>query len=297
MDLSNLDRIVQEAVQQVVAQRELEQSVLLPASTTETVDPSACRGPVCGISTPNPPASNTPTQTSPKSVPFSKPEGPAILTLFSGAKEKWDVVSNAFVNWHQKGIHLDGIFSSNGKEIIGNAEIQRLGIRPVENPKDVWDLMYDLKRYSAVFLPSMSRNSAAKLALGITDNLYLNVTLAALAQHVPVYASDEGLLPTACIVCGNGVPGIQDVLKNYRNHLGTMGMRIASSEDTVSQISRIVLNITESGSNLISTLITESEAETIPGPVVKVSRGGLITPLAMDVLQRRGIEVVIVPKS
>jgi hypothetical protein len=172
-----------------------------------------------------------------------------------------------------------------------------LGIRPVENPKEIYEIMYDLKRYNAVFLPSMSRNSAAKLALGITDNTSLNVTIAALAQHVPTFASDEGLLPTACIVCGNGVPGIQEILTNYRNHLGMMGMKIGSAEDVVKQMTNIVLHITEGGPELISTLITEQEAEQLAGPLIKVSRGGLITPSALDVFQRRGIEVVIVPKS
>ncbi len=297
MDLKYLDRIVQDAVQQVMAQRELEQSMMLPPSPTETVYPNACKGPVCGFFNPSTQPSIASQSTPQPQATISKPNGPAILSLLSGAKEKWDVISSAFLDWRQKGIHLDGIFSSNGREIIGNEEIQRLGINPIENPKEIWNLMYDLKRYSAVFLPSMSRNSAAKLALGITDNLYLNVTIAALAQQVPVYATEEGLLPTACIVCGNNVPGIQDVLQNYRNHLGTMGMRIESAEETVQKITRIVLNITESGADLISTLITEEDAETLPGPVVKVSRGGLITPLALDVLQRRGIEVVIVPKQ
>lgn len=299
MDFKDLDRIVQQEVSKVLAQREIEQTIMLPPSHTETIDENACRGPVCGFSTPNESNSQPVKQQTQAAVqqPFPKPQGPAVLCLMSGAKEGWDVISNAFAEWKSKGIHIDAIFSSSGREIIGDDEIQRFGIRPVENPKEIYEIMYDLKRYNAVFCPSMSRNSAAKLALGITDNTSLNVTIAALAQNVPTFASDEGLLPTACIVCGNGVPGIQEVLSNYRNHLGKMGMRINSAADVVKQITNIVLHITEGGPELISTLITEHEAEQLEGPVIKVSRGGLITPLALDVLQRRGIEVVIVPKS
>lgn len=296
MDFKDLDKIVQEEVNRVLAQRELEQQIMLPPSHTETIDANACRGPVCGFTALSESSSNPQKQTrQPK--PFPKPQGPAILCLMSGAKERWDVLSQAFSEWHSKGIHVDAVFSSSGRDVIDSRELQSLGIRPVENPKEIYEIMYDLKRYNAVFLPSMSRNSAAKLALGITDNISLNVTIAALAQHVPTFASDEGLLPTACIVCGNNVPGIQEILANYRNHLGHMGLKIASAENVVKQITNLVLHITEGGMDLISTLITEYEAEQMSGPVIKVSRGGLITPSALDVFQRKGIEVVIVPKA
>jgi hypothetical protein len=121
MDFKDLDRIVQQEVSKVLAQREIEQQIMLPPSHTETIDENACRGPVCGFSSPSTTSSKNIQAV--KQQPFPKPQGPAILCLMSGAKERWDVLSNSFAEWNSKGIHLDAIFSSSGREIIGDSAV------------------------------------------------------------------------------------------------------------------------------------------------------------------------------
>ncbi|NPU98031.1 MAG: hypothetical protein HPY51_12555 [Candidatus Omnitrophica bacterium] len=299
MNSQDLERIIMEEVRKVLAEQDRARETALPPDSNETLDPFACQGPACTIPDPFP-ARTAPRQLKPAAPPAVPPpslEGPAVLLIFTGAKEKWDVLTQAFQNWREKGIGLDAVFSSSAHWVISPDETAALGIRAIDQPAELHKMMYHLSRYSAVFLPSFSRTHAAKLALGITDTVTLNLALSALAQKIPTYASTEGLDPTACIVCGNQVPGIQDVLNRYREQLATMGIKLLPAAEAVQAISRIVLNEVESGPDLIVSLVTEEDAARLKGPVVKAARGGLITPLAMELLQRRGIEVVIVPQK
>lgn len=289
MDFDQLERIVAEEVKKVLAERRRGEETLLPPNQSETLDAAACKGPSCTV-----PAS--PSQTASQSNTFL-PDQTAILVLFTGAREKWDVLTNAFKGWIDAGIRLDAVFSPSAQYIIPVDDLVSMGFRMVDQPAEISEIMYDMKRYAATFVPSVSRTHAAKLALAITDSVTLNLMLASLAHKVPTIASDDGLAPTACVVCGNHVPGIQEILAKYRDQLATMGMKLNPAEEAVKEVQNIVFNKVESGPDLITSLVTEEDAVKLKGPVVKVSRGGLITPLAMEYFNRQGIEVVIVPQK
>ncbi len=296
MDLKDIERIVLEEVQKVLAERQRNDSTMLPPNQNETLDPNACRGPVCSMpQNPQPPAPSS-TNRPPQPQPIQNPTA-SVLCVFTGAHEEWETITSAFASWREKGIALDAVFSRGAAELISSDELAALGVRSIDQPAELWQIIYDMGRYAAVFLPSVSRTHAAKLALGITDTVTLNLTLSALAQGVPTIASSDGLAPTACIVCGNNVPGIQEVLDKYREHLAKMGLKLLPAADAVKAIQRTAINKAESGPDLITTLVTEEDAAKLKGPVVKVARGGLLTPLAMESLYKRGIEVIIVPEN
>ncbi|MGI6455965.1 MAG: hypothetical protein ACOX5R_10165 [bacterium] len=302
MDYAQIERIVIEEVKKALAEMNREQASSLPPSQQETLDPNACRSGACTIptETPKEPKQNPTPQVQPKQNPVSsaptRPAGPTILTIFSGAREQWDLLAKGFQNWRREGISLDAVFSSSASEVISPQEIEQLGFRMIDRPAEIREIMHDMKRYTVLFLPSLSRTHAAKLALGITDNVTLNLSIAALAQKVPTYATTEGLSPTACMVCGNNVPGIQEVLDKYREQLARMGMKLCTTADAINEIHQVIFNKENSGPDLITTLITEEDAGKLKGPVVKVARGGLVTPLAWESFRMRGIEVVIVPQ-
>jgi len=303
MDNRELERIIYEEVQKA-----LEQHPSLPAFTplnyTDTVEGNNCQLSGCTIGndssepsfTTRQPASSNQAQSA-KPAPLPENEGPRVLALFSGANEAWETISQGFANWRDDHFILEAVYSSSAKEVLNMKEISQLGFREVSGKDEIRKMMYDMKRYAAVLLPSMSRTHAAKLALGITDSLTLNLSIAALAQGVPTFATNEGLDPTACIVCGNNVPGIQDMLDNYRNQLSKMGVRLGGAKETMDALYAVVRNKADSGPDLIKTLITEEDAAKLKGPVVKVARGGLVTPLAMEQFIKRGIEVQIVPQK
>ncbi len=300
MDIQEIERIVAEEVSKVIAERQRGEDTSFPADQNETLDSFACSGPSCSAPAspqPTPPPQNSTSPQEAKPVFQPPPDETAVLVLFTGAREEWDTLSQAFQTWRESGIRLDALFSESAKHVIPIQEVEALGFRMVDQPAELHEMIYDMDRYAATFIPSVSRTHAAKLALGITDNVTLNLMLTSLAQGVPTIATDEGLSPNACIVCGNNVPGIQDVLDKYRDQLATMGMKLLPANDAVKEIQTLLFNKAEGGSNLITTLITEEDAYKLKGPVVKVARGGLVTPLAMEYFNREGIEVIIVPPS
>ena len=290
MDLQLIERIIIEEVKKVLAERQRGENTILPPNQNETLDSFACKGPSCS-------ATATVESSLPESPAVPLTDGPAVLVMFTGAKEKWDVLTDAFTSWRNSGVRLDALFSHGAKEVISIEEVTSLGFRMIDKPAEIREIIFDFSRYAAIFLPSISRTHAAKLALGITDNLILNMSISALAQSMPVFATDDGLAPTGCVVCGNNVPGIQDVLDKYREHLAVMGLKLMPTEDCVKSVQQVVLNKAESGPDLIVSLVTEEDAANLKGPVVKAARGGLITPLAMELLNKRGIEVVVVPQK
>lgn len=232
-------------------------------------------------------------------APVEKSTGPKALLLFSGVREPWDLLCESIQTMRTEGVAIDAFLC--GEALIGikPPDLEALGARviPCGSP-EIEKLRDDMSAYSALMLPFMSRTCAAKMALGITDNDLLNLAYAALAHKLPTFASTEGLSPKSCIRFGNAIPGVQEILDNYRNQLSKMGMKLAPAKETFDEACRVILNKADSSSaDLVVDLVTEEEARKLKGPVVKVARGGLLTPLARENLIQRGIEIVIVPQS
>lgn len=206
MDYRELEKIILEEVQKALAEQNRSEQTLLPPSQTETLDVNACKGPSCSVPSVQytAPVVKTPNRPAPKAG------GPAVLLLFSCAKEKWDVIRAAFSAWDKEGIRLDAVVSQTACDIHNVDELASLGIQFIDQPAKIRSLMMDMSEYAAVFCPSMSRNFSSKLALGITDNAVLNLALSALAQKMPVFGTTDGMAPTGCVACGNNVPGIQE---------------------------------------------------------------------------------------
>lgn len=280
-----MERIIIEEVKKALSEKRGDET-LLPAPQTETLDANACKSPACSCAAePEQPCACPP-----------KGEGPAVLVVFTGAREPWQPNVEAFQKWTGEGVQIDAVFSPDAVGAFSIDELKALGIRLIDCVDEIQAMRQDMGRYAAVYMPSVCRNHAAKLALAITDDAALKITIAALAHKVPVIASSEGLDKDACIIFGNNVPGVQDVLDKYRMQLGTMGVKLLPACEALDKVFCTATNkANNESSELITFVITEEDAAKLSGPVVKASRGGLITPLAMESLVRRGIEVVIVP--
>lgn len=285
MNTSDLERIIIDEVMKALSEQRGDET-LLPAPQSETLDANACKSPACSCEAkPEDDCACPP-----------KADGPAVLVIFTGAREPWQPNVEAFQRWRSDGVQIDAVFSPDAVGAFSIDELSALGVRLIDRVDEIQAMRQDMGRYAAVYMPSVCRNHAAKLALAITDDAALKITIAALAHKVPVIASSEGLDKDACIIFGNNVPGVQDVLDKYRIQLGTMGVKLLPTCEALDKVLCTATNkANNESSELITFVITEEDAAKLNGPVVKAARGGLITPLAMESLIRRGIEVVIVP--
>lgn len=292
MDARALEQIIVEEIRKALASgpsssQPGENSYLDPGMIAEGCSPQGCRTRTDAPPAPKPKETDT----------LPAHEGPSALLLFSGVREPWLPLLEALSQWREEGISMDAILCADC-HAYPVANLQRAGVRVLSPlPPMVEQLATTDTPYSAIVIPSISRTCAAKTALGITDVPLLKMLYAGLARGIPTYASTEGMSPSACPSLGNGIPGVQDVLDQHRRQLGTMGIQLAPLPKTLEAAFTRIKNRADSDSNLIVDLITEEVAASLKGPVIKVARGGLVTPLARESLARRGIDIQIVPQS
>lgn len=289
MDARALERIIIEEVQKALAESgdSPGSNAYLDPDMSSSCTPQGCRT-----------ATDAPAAPSSKpSSGFPKHKDPAALMLFSGVREPWQPLIEEINAWHAQGIGVDALLCADCHAFPLD-DLRNAGVTILSPcPSMPVTLATKDHPYSAVVVPGMSRTCAAKSALGITDNLLLQLLYAGLSRGVPTYASTEGMDKNACATFGNALPGVQETLERYQNQLTTMGIRFGDLKQTMDAALKTITNQADSDSNLIMDLITEDVAATLDGPVIKVARGGLVTPLAQEHFAKRGIEIQIVPQS
>ena len=203
--------------------------------------------------------------------------------------------------WIGQGVGVDGLYSESARAILPVQRLEAVGVRTVTDPSQFGKLFEELKNYDLILLPTLSRTYVAKMALGITDTLQLNLTYTALSYGLKVMGSTDGLLPSACPVCANNLPGIPEMLDEYQARVRRLGVQLFPMARLIPMGANHILGVGPASavpdSEVIDYLITQHEAVQLPGPVVRVTRGGLVTPLARDVLAQRGIEVEVCAKT
>ncbi len=305
IDYETLVRIVTEEVM-----RYLQEQNAKPAATPAEASACGCPLPaVNGGSTADPVASCPTPVVQPSgnealaAIPPAIPAKPfkRVLCLFTGANEGFDVFLKTAEAWAAQGVALDGVYSESAKSILPMQRLSALGIREIADGSAFGHHFEGLKQYDMILLPTLSRTYVAKMALGITDNLVLNLAYTALAYGLKMMGSTDGLAPSACPVCANHLPGIPELLDEYQARIRRMGVQLFPMRRLVAMAGTMILGVgtvaADTGTEVITQLITQHEAAQLPGPVVRVSRGGLVTPSAKDVLSQRGIEIEVVSKS
>ncbi len=171
---------------------------------------------------------------------------------------------------------------------------ERRGVRVISNATELGNRYENLRSYRAILLPALDCTLAAKIALGISDDQLSEVTFAALSNRVPVLAAHERLLASSRISHTNNLPGLLDRIAQYRADLERMGILILPMKEMLDRARYTARVATPGSGEVITHLITVEDAKNLPGPVVRVARGGLITAMARDLLTQRGIKIEIV---
>ena len=151
-----------------------------------------------------------------------------------------------------------------------------------------------------ILVPLLSRTAAAKLALGIADELALIVVMQELITGKSIIAARDAADPQGAncpfLATENTPPALTQLAKNYLKTLENFGIKLVDA----SQLADVVMNKPRTYSHQIAdktgkTLITQSvianlsediKTLTIPNPAI-------ITPLAYDCAKERGIEIVV----
>jgi hypothetical protein len=216
--------------------------------------------------------------------------GPKVLCLIHGEIEQKTEFLTALQDWSLNGITVEALISDPADRM----ELEKRGVRILSSASRLGERRENLKSYRAVLLPGLDRTFAAKTALGISDGELGEVTFSALFYRVPVLAAQDRLLTKSQTAHGSNLPGMADKIAQYRADLERMGVVIVPMKEMLSRVRYNARIATPGSGEVITHVITQEDARNLPGPVVRVARGGLVTAMARELLTQRGIEIQIV---
>ena len=219
-----------------------------------------------------------------------------VLVVFLGTREGVESVLSSLKNLSRAGIGLTGFFSSSASNILDSQQVAKdAELHQILDELPFEDMPAFLRQFRFVIVPSLTRNTAAKLALGITDNATTYCLLSALGSGIPVIAGQDGIQANlegdSCTTCALSLPGMQTILEGYRRVLESFGMRIVMAKDVGAELQKVILDQDRPTGPTVNGLLTAEEAGALNSQRIVVSSKTIITPLAWDILRQRGIEI------
>ncbi len=219
----------------------------------------------------------------------------SLLAIFLGSTRGLDSVTLALRNLARSGHSSVAHFSPSTAHILDKAKVlQDAEVARVLDDLPLGRVSEFIRGFKAVVVPSLTRNTAAKLALGITDSALTYTLLVALGNKVPVIAGRDGMYPDAdtdCTECALDLPGMRNILGAYERVLTEFGMQIVAAKDVGATLQRFFAVPSSAEGSALDGLITAETAAAISGSKVVLGRRAVVTPLAMDIFKERKITV------
>lgn len=165
--------------------------------------------------------------------------------------------------------------------------------------KDI-DLHSLYRNYFLLILPTLTKNTAAKISLGIADNLTANLVSEFIMDGLPIIAAKDACLPDT-----KKTPlKYTNMFRNYLDQLESFGMKLVKAGEIFQAVSE-----NEPGFNhhfcpetvkpapqqiCTKKVVTQSDIlEAIDtGRVLNVQAKAIITPLAMDTANDTDVKIV-----
>lgn len=219
----------------------------------------------------------------------------SVLAVFLGSTRGLDSVTQTFRNLSRAGHSIVGYFSPSTVHILDKSKVaQDAELAVVLDELPLGRVSEFIRGFKAVVVPSLTRNTAAKLALGITDSALTYALLVALGNGVPVIAGRDGMYPDAasdCTECALDLPGMRNILGAYERVLTEFGTQIVASKDVGASVQRLLADPSSVEGTDLDGLITAEMASAFSGAKVVLGRRAVVTPLAMDIFRERRIVV------
>lgn len=217
-----------------------------------------------------------------------------VYALFTGGSAKLSEAINQIKLLIQNGYHIKAILSESATRIIKVDKIREIpGIEDVFCEPDPSIYSVDIVQSAdAIVIPVLTRNSAAKLALGICDTLVTNIIMHALIAGKPVIAARNSADPEGqdciCIGTPKTSPNLIQIAKDYLKKLESYGVKLVD-------VSEIAYSFIED-KNIKQELITYDTINGLSKDIseIKVKKGSIVTPLAKDLAKERNIKIIIV---
>ncbi len=252
--------------------------------------------------------------------PFAQPPK-HVLILLSGASSGVAAGRDAVSRLARAGHTVTVVLTPSALALLGEDRVRAAGAHEVILPTTWADAPGLVQQADLVLVPMLSMNTAARLALGLLDNLVSTLVVGALLAGKPVIAIRDGADPdgNAGRVFGatGAAPALRARLQANLTALASYGVELVSEDEFAAAIDRHLAAVQKlpapavPGSNGAGPpalaarpsppaatrngagWITEADLLTMaPGSALQLSPGGRLTPLARETAARLGIRVV-----
>jgi hypothetical protein len=242
-----------------------------------------------------------------------------VLTLFSGASTGFVAGMEAIKLMTAQGHQVTVVFTPSAVNIITEEHARKAGATEIVLPNQWVDAPSLAQNNDLVLIPTLSMNTAARLALGLMDNLITTLVMGALLAGKPVLAIRDGADPygSAGQVFG-ATAGVATNLKDKMAHnlelLTTFGVQLVNERDFLATVEARLIGFNFEVKNSLTSrhqpahtptpvlipaqsggtpFITQNDLlPLLPGSSITVPPGARFTPLANDTAKRLRLNVV-----
>lgn len=233
-----------------------------------------------------------------------------VLMLFSGASTGYVVGMDTIRLLTTAGHELTVFMTASAVHVVGEDNVRKAGASEIITPKQ-WVKTPTLVRETNLFLiPTLSMNTAARLALGLMDSLFSTLVLGALLDNKPVIAVCDGADPygNGGLVFSDSQEGSPALRAHLAGNLGKLidfGVNLVAEEKFVQSVIRQMRTGANGGksspavpvsrvpANGALSILTAADLNGYePGTTLRLPANARITPLARENAARRNLRLV-----
>lgn len=234
-----------------------------------------------------------------------------VLMLFSGASTGYVVGMETIELLTQANHNLTVFMTASALHVIGEDNVRRAGAQEIIGPQQWVNTPKLVHETDLVLVPTLSMNTAARLALGLMDSLFSTLVLGALLGEKPVIAVCDGADPygnggLVFSSTNTGAPALRQKLAGHLSTLLDYGMNLVREEEFVTAVLRQLQPAAPRsapasparaiqvgmGNGRVSILTAADLAAYQPGSSLELPAGTRLTPLAADIARRQNLRLL-----
>ena len=231
-----------------------------------------------------------------------------VLMLFSGASTGY-VVGMEMINMLTQANHELTVFmTASALHVVGEENVRKAGAKEIIGPQQWVDTPGLVRQSDLVLVPTLSMNTAARLALGLMDSLFSTLVLGALLADKPVIAICDGADPygKGGLIFSDdfeGAPALRDQLTANLGTLIGYGVNLVGADQFATAVVRQLRTGVRpaapapavqrfEGNGRSSVVSVEDLYAWQPGATLRLSSSSRLTPLARDYAEQQNLKLV-----
>lgn len=167
-----------------------------------------------------------------ESIVAAAPAGPRVLAVFTGGELALEAALRQLSELRAAGYRIDSLLSARAEQVIGRERVARVLACPLLAPEPGASMAQFLAPYQAVLVPVLTRSSAARLSVGITDTLATEAIWGTLMLGKPVVAARNAADPAAdcpAVATRRAAEAVHRLLAGHLERLAEFGVRLVDA--------------------------------------------------------------------